>query len=300
MAKRENFKPDDLSTEPAPPQMAVASSIPDYIDVSADASHLGKTTIARRLRHYMHGAGRQTIMVRIESRAIDPKLEPGDVFIPVENFSRAGDLAGGIVGVLTPFFDAIVRARDEGKTLIMDWPAGAARQRLEAMAATRFDERMAALGMTGLSLVVTTNASDRMAEAAENLNLLAQVAPGLQRGVVLNSRAGDFNFASGSEQARLLRTLLNLPDLAAILKIPLLRGGCWKLCEEAGYTIMPEAMLTSPSDLAKRLKVNEFLAASVITEIEAWWQLTEKALAQVARFPEDAPHQVVAADGANS
>jgi hypothetical protein len=137
------------------------------------------------------------------------------------------------------------------------------------MAATRFGDLLAAFGMTGLSLVVTTNASDRMAEAVENLNLLEQVAPGLQRGLVLNSRAGDFNFASGSEQARLLQTLLDLPDLSAVLRIPLLRGGCWKLCEEAGYSAMPEVMLTTPSDLAERLKVNRFLAASVITEIEA-------------------------------
>jgi hypothetical protein len=269
----------------APP---TATAIPRVIELSADGSHVGKSLLANRLRDFLRQAGCKTILVRIESRGIDQNLEPGDVFIATENFSRAGELPGGIVGVLKPFYAAIARARATGAVLVVDWASGLVRNRLEILTATRFDERLAAMNMSGLTLVVTSNATDRMAQAADHLALLAKVAPGLQRGLVLNCRDGDFDFATGSEQKRVLDTLLAAAAGGAVITIPQIRGGCWKICEQAGYT-MPHAMREQPAELAGRLGVDEFTATACITEIEAWWQLSEVAFAQVARFS-DAAH----------
>jgi hypothetical protein len=163
--------------------------------------------------------------------------------------------------------------------LIVDWASGLVRNRLEILAATRFDERLAAQKMSGLTLVVTTNATDRMAQAANHLDLLAKVAPGLQRGLVLNCRDGDFDFAAGSEQKRVLDTLLAAAAAGAVITIPQIHGGCWKLCREAGYT-MPQAMRAQPAELARRLGIDEFTATACITEIEAWWQLSEVAISR--------------------
>jgi hypothetical protein len=286
MAKRPEVLQSAASVTETAPQARQALAMPNFVEFSAHGSAVGKTFTSRRLRYYLSQAGQRSIMVRIESRGIDPKLEEGDVFIPTEDFSRAGELPGGLVGVLTPLYAAIRRAREEGAVLILDWPSGLARHRLEIMAATRFDERLAGMGMTGLSLIVTTNATDRMAQAGDNLAMLEKVAPGLQRGLVLNCRTGDFDFATGSEQKREFDALLKTAP-AALITIPLLRGGCWKMAEEAGLT-MPEAMRLTPAELAGRLNTDEFIAAACATEIEAWWQLTEVALTQVARFPEAA------------
>jgi hypothetical protein len=285
MAKRTEVPISEALAATAPPPPATA--IPRVIELSADGSHVGKSLLANRLRDYLRQAGCKTILVRIESRGIDQKLEPGDVFIASENFSRAGELPGGIVGVLAPLYEAIARARATGAVLIVDWASGLVRNRLEILAATRFDERLAALNMSGLTLVVTSNATDRMAQATEHLALLAKVAPGLQRGLVLNCRDGDFDFAAGSEQKRVLDTLRAAAAGGAVITIPQIRGGCWKLCEEAGYT-MVEAMRAEPPEVAGRLNIDQFTATACITEIEAWWQLSEVAFAQVARFPDPA------------
>ena len=261
-----------------------ATAIARFIEFSAHGSHVGKTTLTRRLRDHLLQAGQKTIMVRVESRGIDPNLEEGDVFIASEDFSRAGELAGGIVGVLAPLYAAIARARTEGAVLLLDWASGLVQHRLEIFAATQFDARLAALNMTGLSLIVTSNGADRMSQARDNLAMLAKVAPGLQRGLVLNSRAGDFEFAANSEQKRILDTLLEAVAPGPVIRIAQLRGGCWKLCEEAGYT-MPQAMRADPAELARRLGIDEFTAAACVTEIAAWWQSTEVAFEQVARFP---------------
>jgi hypothetical protein len=260
-----------------------AETLPHFIELTADGTGVGKSLLATRLRDHYEDAGHPTTLVRIESRGIPRALRDGDVFIASEDFAQAEKLTGGIAAVLKPLYAALERALSPKSAVFVDWGGGLSQHRLVAYAATRFDERLAELGIAGLSLAVTTNASDRMLQTANALQKLALVAPRLNRGLVLNRRLGAFSFVAGTEQHRVFAQLTEASKGLVQLNIAAIGGESWKSCENAALS-MQEVIMMHPADLGARIKEDPFTAAACASEIAAWWESTASELTHVARF----------------
>ena len=261
------------------------AAFPQVIDLGADATGVGKTTMAWRLIYHYAQHGIATTIVRIETRgvAMPPQKVP-TVFIAVEDFALAGRLPGGLAGVVRPMFAAIERAAETGGAVIVDWAGGMAQNRHQILAATGFDERLADLNLLGLSVVVTTNATDRMRQCAHYLSHTAEIAPGLRRALLLNERLGDFDFPDGSEPATAYRELLQAAGRIPRIRMPAIVGESWQICESAGLT-MPAVIQSSPAFISQRTGLDRFTATAVITEIAAWWDATQTELDRVFRLP---------------
>jgi len=261
-----------------------ATTLPHYVEFSADGTGVGKTLLSWRTRYLYASAGVRTIMVRLETRGVQKQLHPGDVFIPVEDFTQASSVAGGIAGVLGPLYGAIKEAAAFNGVVIVDWAGGLAAHRAEMMASTRFAERLAGMGVTGLSCVVTTNATDRMRQAAENLKTLQAVAPGIDRCLVRNERLGGFDFIAGSGQAKVHAELMRTARAGGkVITIPAIAGDSWKICEDAGLALT-DVIKLDPAAVAARIGTDDFIAAACITETAAWWEATQQEFNRVLRF----------------
>lgn len=70
------------------------SGLPQVIELSADATAVGKTTAAWRIRHHCDQHGVRTVMLTIKSRGVTrpQAYRREDVFIPTEDFRRAREL----------------------------------------------------------------------------------------------------------------------------------------------------------------------------------------------------------------
>lgn len=261
------------------------TGLPQVIELTADATGVGKTMAAWRIRHYCDQRGIKTILVTIESRGIAATraFRPADVVIYTEDFRRAKELPGGLVGVLRPLSLAIERAAKTGVAVIVDWAGGHAQDRLEALTAMRFDEILAEFHMVGLSVVVTTSATDKMRQAALNLTRTQEVVPGLQRAVLLNARGGAFNFIPGTAPAMAYKDLMNAAQGVKIIRFPAVEGESWQECEQAGLA-MPAVIGAAAAQLAAKIRQDRFTAAAIISEMTAWWKLTERDLVAVLPF----------------
>jgi hypothetical protein len=260
------------------------SNLPLVVEFTADATGVGKTLAALRIRHHLDQAGIHNVLVRIESRGVGQPLRQGDVFIAVEDFANAARMAGGLAGVLAPMSAAIIAAARNRSVVLVDWAGGLAQHHLEHLAQTRFDEQLAGMHVTGLCIGVTTNRLEHMRQAAANLRAVATTAPGMHRGLLLNSRFGTFNFIAGSQPATAYRDLLKAAQNdCALLRFPAVVGESWKTAEDAKLTL-PEVVRCSPSVFAKRTGLDPFTAAACITEVGAWLDLTREELQRVLRF----------------
>jgi hypothetical protein len=260
------------------------TSPPHVVEFTADGTGVGKSFSAWRTRYHYELAGIPTTLVRIESRGVEKALRKTDIFIPVESFAQAGRMPGGLAGVLQPLFATVASATKTKSAVIIDWAGGLARHRAEILAATRFDERLAELDVIGLSFVVTTNGTDRMKQAAENLRTVKQAAPGLLRCLLLNKRFGGFSFIAGSDPAAVYRDLLKAAqDGCGTVTLPAIAGESWKYCEDAGLTL-PQVMSFTSGEIAKRTGLDAFTATACATEVAAFWDLSEKELSRVLRF----------------
>ena len=261
------------------------TKLPQVIELSADATSVGKTTAAWRIRHYCDQRGIKTILVTIESRGITVgrALRPGDVVIATEDFRRAKELPGGLAGVLRPLSTAIERAARTGAAVVIDWAGGHAQDRLEALAAMCFDQILAEFDLVGISVIVTTCATDKMRQASLNLTTTREVVPGLQRALLLNERGGRFDFIPGSAPAVAYQELLRAAQGVKAIRFPAIEGESWQACEQAGLT-MPAVIRATPAQLAAKLRLDRFTTAAIISEVTAWWTLTERSLASVFPF----------------
>lgn len=261
------------------------TGLPQVIELSADATAVGKTTAAWRIRHHFDQHGIKTVMVTIESRGVtrSQAYRRNDIFISTEDFKRASELPGGIVGVLEPLYAAIEQAGGTDSIVIVDWAGGQAQARLEALAATQFDQRLAELNIVGLSVIVTTAAIDKMRQAAENLTQTQAVAPGLQRALLLNARGGAFDFIPNSAAAGAYKGLLKAAQGAKVIRFPAIEGESWQECQQAGLSMLA-VIKSTPADLAAKTKLNRFTAAACCNEIRAWYKLTEASLSLVLPF----------------
>lgn len=260
------------------------TALPMFVEFFADATGVGKSFAAWRARYHFEAAGIQTTLVRIETRGVAQRLRAGDIFIPVEDFALAAQRPGGLVGVLAPLSAAIGRLANTRSVVIADWAGGLAQHHAAHLIASGFDERLAELGVTGISFVATTNRTEQMRQSAEILRMLATKAPGLHRGLLLNERFGGFAFPRGSRPTVVYRDLLKAAqDNCAVITLPAVVGESWKYCEDAGLR-MPEVVRSTPAGFAKKTGLDTFTAAACVTEVAAFWDLSEQALNQVWRF----------------
>ena len=202
------------------------TALPMFVEFFADATGVGKSFAAWRARYHFDAAGIQTTLVRIETRGVAQRLRAGDIFIPVEDFAQASQRPGGLVGVLSPLSEAIGRlANTRRAVVIADWAGGLAQHHAAHLIASGFDERLAELGVTGISFVATTNRTEQMRQSAEILRMLATKAPGLHRGLLFNERFGGFDFPKGSRPAAVYRDLLKaVQDNCAVITLPAVVG----------------------------------------------------------------------------
>jgi hypothetical protein len=62
----------------------------------------------------------------VKRRGQDTSGADTDIFIPLEEFTTAATRTGGLVGVLSPSFEAILQIPRTGGAVIVDWPGFAA------------------------------------------------------------------------------------------------------------------------------------------------------------------------------
>jgi hypothetical protein len=260
-----------------------AANLPLFIELTADATGVGKSFSAWRIRHHLDQAGIANVMVRIETRGVSTKLRKHDVAIAVEDFAQASNRPGGIAGVLQPLSAAIIAAAENRSAVIGDWAGGLARHHAEYLAVTRFDAMLADLRMTGLTINVTANRAEQMRQAAANLRALATIAPGLRRGLLLNERFGGFTFLAGSQPALAHRDLMRAALDCAVIRFPAVVGDSWKAAEDAQLT-MPQVVCSTAAEFATRTGLDVFTARACVTEVAAFWELSQTELSRVLRF----------------
>jgi hypothetical protein len=192
-------------------------------------------------------------------------------------------LPGGLVGVLQPLYLKIEKAAETHSIVIVDWAGGQAQARLEALAATQFDERLAELDLVGLAVIVSTCAIEKMDQASNNLLRTREVAPGLQRALLLNARGGAFEFIPGSAAAIAYKSLLKSAQGASIIRFPPIEGESWQECQQAGLS-MPQVIKSKPAEVAAKTGMNRFTAAACRNEIAAWYLRTKASINQVLPF----------------
>jgi hypothetical protein len=246
-----------------------------FIETSAPGTHVGKTFLALYICALYSLWGYRPILVTVESKKVDRK---GDVVIHTEDFAHSGTLLGGPAGVLRKFWEVLAESANDPKAVIvMDWGGGLANYRNEIYASTGFGAQLQKMGIQGLSLILTTNESDRMKHATENLRISAQVAAELDRCLVLNEMSGPFAFAASSAQNREFIELQNAATGASTLKLRAVTGESWKYCSNANLT-MRQVIDMSVEELAARLNENLFIATACQAQVAAWWLSAEKAI----------------------
>lgn len=248
----------------------------DVVEFVSDGTAIGKTTAGKRTCHLYRESGRPVTLVRIESsrrREAEGGAADAEIFIPIEEFTTAATRTGGLVGVLSPLFEAILRIPQDGGAVIVDWPGGAAAHRLDVLAATNFDATIASMGVRAMSVVMTTCAAEHMAQAERYLQGLTKVAPALPRALALSGRNGPFDWPKQSEQAEAFGRLKAAAGDIPIMRIPLVAGRALQVCADAGLDVA--AAMVMPFDkLAARLGIHVFQASACATELALWWQRT--------------------------
>lgn len=258
------------------PKTQPKTDLVDLVEIGSDGTAIGKSTLANRISHLYREVGRSVTCVRIESsrrRGQDAGAADTDIFIPLEDFTTAATRTGGLVGVLSPMYEAAMRIPRTGGAVIVDWPGGTAGHRLEVLAATNFDATLASMGIRGMSIVMTSCSAEHMAQAERYLKGLEKVAPNLPRALGLSGRNGPFDWPVQSEQAEAFARLKTAAGDIPQLRIPLVAGRALQVCSDAGLDIASALML--PFDkLAARLGVHVFAASACASELAVWWQRT--------------------------
>jgi len=263
----------------------------DLVEVVADGTSVGKSTLAGRLCHLFREAGRPVTLVRIETgrrQTAETGAANKEVYIRTEEFATAAARMGGLTGVLTPLWDEILDIPRSGGAVVVDWAGGSSTHRLDVLASTGFDTTLAGLGVRGLSMVLTTSSTESMRQAGAYLSGIETVAPGLQRALVQSGRSGNFDFPVGSEQAEGLARLHDKAGQIPIAAIPNVAGRALEACADAGLDVA-SAMMMEPDALARRLGIDQFRARACATELAVWWRHTGRTLARIAERADGHP-----------
>lgn len=252
-----------------------------FVEFIATASHVGKSLMSTFVALLLRQLGQKVVLVRIESKAV--RSTDGDIHIGSEDFADAARLPGAEAAVLRPLYNALkVAAKDEAKpVVIVDWAGGLSLHRAKIYAATRFDDRLTAVGMRGLAVVVTTNLADRMRQATELVTQTRTITPELDVALALNYRVGPFRFVEGSEERRIFQGLQKAARGLSVINIPAIPGETWKTCEAAGLTMTDTIELPLP-ELEQRLGgENEWMASAYQMHMRSWWLRAEREMLQV-------------------
>jgi hypothetical protein len=263
----------------------------DLVEVVADGTSVGKSTVANRLCHLFRATKRPVTLVRIETgrrQTGETGAADREVYIRTEEFATAASRTGGLTGVLTPLWDEISDIQKSGSAIVVDWAGGSSAHRLDVLASTSYDTTLAALGVRGLSMVVTTSSTESMRQAGTYLSGIETVAPGLQRALVQSGRSGNFHFPVGSEQSDSLTRLHDTAGQIPIVTIPNVNGRALETCADAGLDVAT-AMMMAPDALAGRLGIDPFRARACASELALWWSATGKTLAGIAERADGDP-----------
>jgi hypothetical protein len=247
-----------------------------FIEFFSVASHVGKSMLAMFVAQLLTELGVKVRIVRIESKAARSR-DKNIVHIDTEDFAAAARLPGAEVAVLRPLFELIEEAAksDAQPVILVDWGGGLATHRAKIYAATRFDARLGELNMRGLSMVVTTSLTDRMSQAAELIGQTRMIAPELDVALLLNRRAGSFNFVEGTEERRVYKDLIKAARNLPIVKIPAVAGESWQACEAAGLS-MTEVINLSLDELMQRFGgESRYLVSAYQMHVATYWKVAE-------------------------
>jgi len=256
----------------------------DLVEVVADGTSVGKSTVANRVCHLYREARRPVTLVRIETgrrQTAETGAANREVYIKTEDFATAAGRTGGLSGVLTELWEEILEIPGSKGAVVVDWAGGSSLHRLDVLASTAFDATLSALGVRGLSMVLTTSSTESMRQAGTYLSGIETVAPGLQRALVLSGRAGNFDFPPLSEQAESLARLRDKAGEIPTVTIPRVAGRALETCADAGLDVA-NAMMMDGDALARRLGIDLFRARACASELALWWSLTGKTLARIA------------------
>jgi hypothetical protein len=276
MADANDTPIDEAPIEAVPIDLVQFALIYRFIEFVSTASHVGKSMLSTFVALLLRQLGHKVLVVRIESKAVRSPLT--DIHIASEDFADAARLPGGEVAVLRPLYDALQKAaQDDAKpVVIVDWAGGLSSHRAKIFAATRFDDRLADVGMRGRTMVLTTSLSDRMRQAAELIGQTRTITPTLDVALVLNRRVGHFRFVEGSDERQIHEELLKAAKGCPVIKIPPITGETWKVCEAAGLS-MTDTIELPLRELAQRLGgENAWLASAFQMQVAAWWQSSER------------------------
>jgi hypothetical protein len=260
------------------------ASLMDVVDFISDGTGIGKSTASNRACHFYRETGRPVTRVRIESsrrREAHSDAADTEVFIALEEFTTAAMRTGGLVGVLSPLFEAIIQIPKNGNAVIIDWPGGSAAHRLDVLAATSFGTTLVGLGVRAISVVMTSCSAEHMTQAERHLKALAEVAPTLPRALGLSGRNGPFHWPQQSEQAEAFGRLQQAAGDIPVLRIPFVAGRALQVCADAGLDVA-EAMLLPLDQLAARLGIDVFQANACAIELALWWRRTGVELRKLA------------------
>jgi hypothetical protein len=276
MADANDTPIDEIPIEAVPVDREHFVSNYRFIEFVSTASHTGKSMLSAFLTLLLRQLGYLVVLVRIESKAARSPF--ADIHIDSEDFAGAARLPGGEVAVLRPLYDSLQKAAQDGAEpiVIVDWGGGLAEHRAKIYAATRFDDRLADVGMRGLSVVTTTSLSDRMRHARELIAQTRMITPTLDVALALNHRVGRFRFVEGSDERQIFENLLKAAKGLPVIRIPPITGETWKTCEAAGLSMIDTIEL-SLRELAQRLGgENAWLASAFQMQVAAWWKSAER------------------------
>lgn len=276
MADANDTPIDETLIEAVPVDRGHFAPAYQFIEFVSTASHTGKSMLSTFLTLLLRQLSFAVVLVRIESRAARSPF--ADIHIANEDFAGAARLPGGEAAVLRPLYDALQKASQDGSKpiIIVDWGGGLAEHRAKIYAATRFDDRLSDVGMRGLTVVVTTNLSDRMRQAGELIAQTRTITPNLDVALTLNHRVGRFRFVEGSDERQICENLLKAAKGLPVIRIPPITGETWKTCEAAGLSMIDTIELPL-RELAQRLGgENAWLASAFQMQVAAWWRSAER------------------------
>lgn len=261
-------------------------SQPLFIEVCADATHQGKSTLAARIRDFLDDHGIPVSLVRIETSRVTG-MHHYDVTIPTENISLSEKAAGGVVSVLKPAYDLLPKVQAEGGAIIVDWAGGLGTTRLKILGAARLDEALERMGFRRVSFVLTTSVLERMEEAKKTILETRDYAPGFENVLVFSERAGNFEFPEGTRMAKLVKDLKQkvqrgLPTMT----VPMIDGDALAHLAPAQLSIR-ELMSRDPAELAETLGSDIFTCSACVSYLAAYYQFTEMELKKLLPFRDE-------------
>jgi hypothetical protein len=260
-----------------------------YIEIHAERGHIGKTTVAGRVRNLFEDAGQPVEFIRIEGRNAGPAERPNDQTVLVEDLIAAKGQPGGVAGALGPLWDILDRPNIGGEpgAIILDYGGNTGDIRKELGVVTALAPTIVELGVTGVMITVTINEASVMRQAAADLLWNAAASPGFLRILVQNEVGGPFKFPHGTDSHKALRELEAAGVGAQTVVLPLIGGGAWSPFADAGIS-MPEAINGKARELAPRIRLDRYRTQACMSYLASWYTTTEQGFRRALGFPKAA------------